>query len=235
MAAASAAFSRGCAPPASASEVIHSVAAIHKAGGAAAGVMRCLIRSSRPAPHLPAAAHEKGRRYNPMRSAFRAFFPGGYPYAKPARDNECHGHDSRFRQILHQGNADARLRRPEVYRTAGLSNLLCLRRTVIVSCLHRTEHAARRRKQKRRRHVAARDGCRSIRDVERARGLRRFDFRGARSPEVPARCPSSSFPDERCPHGADTVQKIRIIPDPAIVRPLFLAVRGPFRHPERPL
>ena len=99
----------------------------------------------------------------------------------------------RFRQILHQGNADARLRRPEVYRTAGLSNLLCLRRTVIVSCMRRTERAARRRKQKRRRHVAARDGCRSIRDVERARGLRRFDFRGARSPEVPARCPSSSF------------------------------------------
>ncbi len=140
----------------------------------------------------------------------------------------------RFRQILHQGNADARLRRPEVYRTAGLSNLLCLRRTVIVSCMRRTERAARRRKQKRRRHVAARDGCRSIRDVERARGLRRFDFRGARSPEVPARCPSSSFPDEKVPARGGHRAKIRIIPDPAIVRTLFLAVRGPFRHPERP-
>ncbi len=135
----------------------------------------------------------------------------------------------RFRQILHQGNADARLRRPEVYRTAGLSNLLCLRRTVIVSCLHRTEHAARRRKQKRRRHVAARDGCRSIRDVERARGLRRFDFRGARSPEVPARCPSSSFSGRK---GARTGRTPHCVPRNAMGSPAAPGRQG--RRGERP-
>ncbi len=68
--------------------------------------------------------------------------------------------------------------------------------------------------------------------AQEAYAVSTFGARGARRFRRVAR--PRPFPDEKVPARGGHRAKIRIIPDPAIVRPLFLAVRGPFRHPERP-
>ena len=68
--------------------------------------------------------------------------------------------------------------------------------------------------------------------AQEAYAVSTFGARGARRFRRVAR--PRPFPDEKVPARGGHRAKIRIIPDPAIVRTLFLAVRGPFRHPERP-